>query len=91
MNRIGYIGIAISLCIAGYLNASLLFFIIIKRRFYILSSLFFIAFVKIILATIFMLLALFILNSLFLNINLDGRKNHKNPIFTSKINVFLEC
>ena len=79
MNRIGYIGIAISLCIAGYLNASLLFFIIIKRRFYILSSLFFIAFVKMILATIFMLLALFILNSLFLNINLT---------FIKFINIF---
>ena len=79
MNKIGYIGIAISLCISGYINALLLFFILIKRRFYILSNLFFIAFIKIILTTIIMFLSLYILNKFYLN-------NYLMP--TKLINIF---
>mgnify|MGYP003972570337 FL=1 len=79
MNKIGYIGIAISLCISGYINALLLFFILIKRRFYILSNLFFIAFTKIILTTIIMFLSLYILNKFYLN-------NYLMP--TKLINIF---
>jgi len=67
MNKIGYIGIALSLCIAGYINALLLLFILIKRRFYIVSNIFFIALIKIIVATIIMLLSLYILNQFYLN------------------------
>ena len=67
MNKIGYIGIALSLCIAGYMNALLLFFILIKRRFYIVSNVFFIALIKIILTTIIMFLSLYGLNQFYFN------------------------
>ena len=66
MNKHGFVGIAISLCIAGYLNAILLFNIMIIRKYYNCTQIFLGIFFKIILATIFMLLILFLLNNFLL-------------------------
>jgi peptidoglycan biosynthesis protein MviN/MurJ (putative lipid II flippase) len=49
------------------MNALLLFFILIKRRFYIVSNVFFIALIKIILTTIIMFLSLYGLNQFYFN------------------------
>ena len=38
VNKIGYIGIAISLSISGYVNAFILFFLLIKRKYYYLTK-----------------------------------------------------
>ena len=66
MSKYGFVGIAISLCIAGYLNAILLFNIMIIRKYYNCTQIFLGIFLKIILATIFMLLILFLLNNFLL-------------------------
>ena len=66
MNKYGFVGIAISLCIAGYLNAILLFNIMIIRKYYNCTQIFLGICLKIILATIFMLLILFLLNNFLL-------------------------
>tara|TARA_Y100001954_G_scaffold40162_1_gene40328 strand:+ start:10208 stop:11752 length:1545 start_codon:yes stop_codon:yes gene_type:complete len=67
MNKYGFLGIAISLCIAGYLNAILLFNIMIIRKYYNCTQIFLGICLKIILATIFMLLILFFLNNFLLS------------------------
>ena len=67
MNKYGFVGIAISLCIAGYLNAILLFNIMIIRKYYNCTQIFLGICLKIILATIFMLLILFLLNNFLLS------------------------
>jgi putative peptidoglycan lipid II flippase len=68
MNNFGFTGIAISLCIAGYLNAVLLFIIIIKRSFYNCTKTFISLIIKIIFATLCMFLILFILDKMLLNV-----------------------
>tara|TARA_B110000014_G_scaffold103260_1_gene70820 strand:- start:112 stop:1671 length:1560 start_codon:yes stop_codon:yes gene_type:complete len=67
MNKYGFIGIAISLSIAGYLNAILLFTIMITRNFYNCTKIFLVICLKILLSTIFMLFILFILDKIFFN------------------------
>ena len=67
MNKYGFVGIAISLCIAGYLNAILLFNIMIIRKYYNFTQIFLGICLKIILATIFMLVILFLLNNFLLS------------------------
>ena len=67
MNKYGFIGIAISLSIAGYLNAILLFTIMITRNFYNCTRIFLVICLKILLSTIFMLFILFILDKIFFN------------------------
>jgi putative peptidoglycan lipid II flippase len=67
MNKYGFLGIAISLCISGYLNAIFLFTIMIIRNFYNCTQAFFSMCIKIILSTIFMLAILFILDTILLN------------------------
>jgi len=67
MNQYGFIGIAVSLCVAGYLNAILLFIIMIIRNFYNCTRIFLVIILKILLSTIFMLIILFILDKIFFN------------------------
>ena len=67
MSKYGFIGIAISLCIAGYLNAILLFAIMLTRKFYYCTKIFLIICLKMIISTIFMLFILFILDTIFFN------------------------
>ncbi|MDG2001357.1 MAG: murein biosynthesis integral membrane protein MurJ [Alphaproteobacteria bacterium] len=67
MNKYGFIGIAISLSIAGYLNAILLFTIMITRNLYNCTKIFLVICLKILLSTIFMLFILFILDKIFFN------------------------
>ena len=74
MSYIGYLGIAIALCISGYLNAFLLFTIMLRRKFYIVSNLFLIGFLKIILATILMLAFIHLLNHIFLYADFNPSK-----------------
>tara|TARA_B100000700_G_scaffold97667_1_gene109864 strand:+ start:1239 stop:2783 length:1545 start_codon:yes stop_codon:yes gene_type:complete len=67
MNKYGFVGIAISLCIAGYLNAILLFNIMIIRKYYNCTQIFLGICLKIILASVFMVLILFLLNNFLLS------------------------
>ena len=69
VNKIGYIGIAISLSISGYVNAFILFFLLIKRKYYYLTKNFYLAFIKILLSTTVMLILLFLVKNFLLNIN----------------------
>ena len=67
MNKYGFIGIAISLCIAGYLNTILLFIIMLKRNYFNCTKIFFGILIKIILATSLMYLILLILEKVLFN------------------------
>ena len=89
MNKYGFVGIAISLCIAGYLNAILLFNIMIIRKYYNCTQVFLGICLKIILATIFMLLILFLLNNFLLSFKFGEVFNLILFIISGLISYFL--
>ena len=89
MNKHGFVGIAISLCIAGYLNAILLFNIMIIRKYYNCTQIFLGICLKIILATIFMLLILFLLNNFLLSFKFGEVFNLILFIISGLISYFL--
>jgi len=72
MTKIGYLGIALSLSISGYINAFLLFFILIKRKFYSLTKNFYLTLIKIVFSSISMLLILFLMKYFLLNITFES-------------------
>ena len=83
IDKIGYIGIAISLSISGYINAFLLFYFLIKRKFYFLTMNFYIAFAKILFSTSCMLILLFIFKNFLFNIN------YETPVIYNFLQVIL--
>ena len=66
---LGFIGIAYSLIISGWLNALILFVLVLLKKFYIPKLKTFIKILFIFLSTILMLLSLIALDSLFINFN----------------------
>ena len=80
MDKIGYIGIAMSLSISGYVNFVLLVFILLKRKLYFFTKNFYLMLIKIISATLSLLILLFIVNSIMTNLILNY-----DPIF---LNIF---
>jgi len=73
MGKIGYLGIAISLSVSGYINAFLLFFILIRRKFYFLTKNFYLTLIKIIFSSIIMLITIFLMKYFLLDITFESK------------------
>ena len=67
IQKMGFVGIAVSLVIAGWINAVILFLIILIKKFYVPNLRFFYVVFIIIISTFFMLISLNILNYAFIN------------------------
>jgi putative peptidoglycan lipid II flippase len=69
IKKMGFVGIAVSLVITGWINAVILFLIILIKKFYVLNRRFFYVVSIIIISTFFMLISLSILNHVFITFN----------------------
>lgn len=69
VKKMGFVGIAVSLVIAGWINAVILFLIILLKKFYVPNLRFFYVLSIIIISTFFMLISLNILNHAFITLN----------------------